>query len=549
MSPQYVRRLCARTAEPDDSGEDEPRLARLAAVKHDGVYLIRRHDLAEFAGQRKPPVARVGYDLTLTVEKSFGLLMLLAPEQVGRRFVAAFDVANTTAIDYLDRHAAVARRRGQVVSTEGLVGASYFHATSRALDPHPHRHNVIANAVVDDEGDIRALDARALYRAGPAAAALATAAARWELRDLGLGWWQRDNGIWEIAGVDEAAIEEFSSRHRKIGEIKAALARQLGRPVTRPEDGRIWADTRSDKTAVDPIELQKSWRDRADRVGFDVAACFDRADRAIAYDTLPPDRVAALFGDLADREHGLCAGVDRFTRSDVIAAIVDWSVVDLNGQTRKVLLPVAEIETLADRFLACDHVIALDPALGRGVIRRRDGQVVDDGQAERRYATVELLTVQQHLLSAWGRGRAAGRGVVDEATLTAVLAEHPTLSDEQRQLVRAWCTSGDVAQAAVGRAGTGKTTTMRAAAAAWRAAGYRVIGAAVKGEAARRLADDAGIDADTVALLLSRARANPATIDARTVVIVDESSTLGDRDLAELLARVRNCRRHAAHDR
>ena len=205
VSAQYVRRLCARTAEPDDGGEDEPRLARLAAVKHDGVYLIRRHDLAEFAGQRKPPVARVGYDLTLTVEKSFGLLMLLAPEQVGRRFVAAFDVANTTAIDYLDRHAAVARRRGQVVSTEGLVGASYFHATSRALDPHPHRHNVIANAVVDDEGDIRALDARALYRAGPAAAALATAAARWELRDLGLGWWQRDNGIWEIAGVDESS--------------------------------------------------------------------------------------------------------------------------------------------------------------------------------------------------------------------------------------------------------------------------------------------------------------------------------------------------------
>ena len=61
-------------------------------------------------------------------------------------------------------------------------------------------------------------------------------------------------------------------------------------------------------------------------------------------------------------------------------------------------------------------------------------------------------------------------------------------------------------QAAVGRAGTGKTTTMRVAATAWRNAGYRVIGCAVKGEAARQLAVDAGIDADTVALLLTHSR-------------------------------------------
>ena len=44
---------------------------------------------------------------------------------------------------------------------------------------------------------------------------------------------------------------------------------------------------------------------------------------------------------------------------------------------------------------------------------------------------------------------------------------------------------------------------MRAAADAWRNAGYRVIGGAVKGEAARQLAADAGIEADTVALLLA----------------------------------------------
>ena len=87
------------------------------------------------------------------------------------------------------------------------------------------------------------------------------------------------------------------------------------------------------------------------------------------------------------------------------------------------------------------------------------------------------------------------------------------LTDEQVALVRSWCTSGHRAQGAIGRAGTGKTTTMRAAGSAWPAAGYRVIGAAVKGEAARKLA------------------ATPTSSNTRTILIVDEASTLGDRDL------------------
>ena len=124
---------------------------------------------------------------------------------------------------------------------------------------------------------------------------------------------------------------------------------------------------------------------------------------------------------------------------------------------------------------------------------------------------------------------------LNTSTTSTDTVDGVTLSDEQRDLVTAWCTSGHRVQAAVGRAGTGKTTAMRAAATAWTAAGYRVIGCAVKGEAARQLADDAHIEADTVALLLARADAGQAVLDASTVLIVDEASTLGDRDLLALL--------------
>ena len=133
----------------------------------------------------------------------------------------------------------------------------------------------------------------------------------------------------------------------------------------------------------------------------------------------------------------------------------------------------------------------------------RDGVTIDDGQHELRYITAELLQVQAQALNGWARGRRCGAGVVQRPALERALADNPQLNAEQVALVTRWCTSGDRVQAAVGRAGTGKTTTMRVAADAWRNAGYRVIGAAVKGEAARQLAADAGIDADTVALLLT----------------------------------------------
>ncbi len=194
-----------------------------------GHFRIRREDLAAFAERRKPPVARVGFDLTLTVEKSIGLVTMLSTGERQDTLVRALHRANDTAIEYLDQYASVARRRGGVVHTEGLLVASYFHGTSRALDPHPHHHNVVANAVVDDEGGVRTLDARALYRHAPAAAALATAAWRWELRELGLGWWRREDGVWEVAGVTEEVIGEFSRRRSEMSEVRRALEERLGR--------------------------------------------------------------------------------------------------------------------------------------------------------------------------------------------------------------------------------------------------------------------------------------------------------------------------------
>ncbi|WP_395153382.1 MobF family relaxase, partial [Ilumatobacter sp.] len=496
-----------------------------------GNYRIVRSDLADYAERRKPAIARVGFDVTITAEKSIGLLAMLTTGQLQEDLIAGLRTGNDTAVRYLDRLASVGRRRGGVVGSEGLIVASYMHGTSRSLDPHPHHHNIVANAVVDDEGGVRTLDARALYRHAPAAAALATAAVRWELRDLGLGWWRRDDGVWEIAGVDESAIREFSQRRSEMDEVRKALEERLGRRVTHDEENTIAKSTRSAKQAVDPNDLRKDWLTRADRVGLDIGSCFDRADRAIAHDVLPDDLRDQLFNDLVAPIDGLCARSTTFGCGDVMRSVADWSIVNDDGHSVKVLVPPAEVERLTARFCATDLVAEIDTS---GVIRRRDGKVVNDGQDEATFTTIELLDVEAQIVSGVAAGIDAAKGIVESAIIERAIGSADVLSAEQADLVRSWLTSGDRVQCAVGRAGTGKTTTMRAAAQAWTDAGYRVLGASVKGEAARLLADDAGIESETVAMLLGRSDAGIRVLDSRTVLIVDEASTLGDRDLLRL---------------
>ena len=82
-------------------------------------------------------------------------------------------------------------------------------------------------------------------------------------------------------------------------------------------------------------------------------------------------------------------------------------------------------------------------------------------------------------------------------------------------MVHAICGSGDRFQAVVGPAGTGKTAALEVAARAWEAAGYRVIGAAVNGTAAEVLARSTGIDARTVASLVTR-------LDTATTPVLDQ---------------------------
>ncbi|HAS13129.1 MAG TPA: hypothetical protein DCS55_21855 [Acidimicrobiaceae bacterium] len=531
LTSRYLRSLCRRyedhRAEIDTAVAEGRKPRRAYLVGYRGTknqWLVTRENLVAYLHRRVAPAVRVGYDLTLTTEKSLGVLALLGDDDTRATVLDAIEAGNDRGLHHLEYRVLSARAKGHQVGTRGWTVASFRHLTSRALDPFPHHHNVVANTVIDEHGTRRAIDARHLYWHAQEASALATAEMRHLLTEtLGVRWRPSRHGGWEIDGIDDDLVREFSQRRGEIDDAITELEEAIGRRTNLDEVQAVITSTRPDKTHVDPSELVAGWWRRARSHGLTPEDLNGVTGRAGAAQHVERARV---FEQLVDPETGLCASSSIFTRSDVIAALVDLPVPTDAGVDQPLLLRADDLERLADEFLAHDEVIPLEPVdLPRSSALAR---------AEL-FSTREILTVQQRILDHFAHGHPAPSAFVPASILAAATAANPRLTDEQRSLVTSFCQSGRRVQCAIGRAGTGKTTTMRTAATAWIAAGHRVIGTAVKGEAARHLAEGAGIPTETVAWFLARRDRPSLPLDDRTVLIIDEASTLSDRDLDALL--------------
>jgi conjugative relaxase-like TrwC/TraI family protein len=523
VTARYLRRL-AKRYESDrvtiDAAQVDGRPVRrayLAAERGTGDrWFVSRGELAAFSDRRRPPAVRVGYDVTATTEKSLGVLALLSGERTRRGVLDAVRAGNDWAMGWLERHAAAARAQGEGVPVKGWAVASFQHYTSRALDPFPHVHNVVPNTVEDLRGARRALDARGLYRHARAASALATAEMRYRLTQvLGVRWRRARHGGWEIAGIPDDVLREFSRRAAEIDDALRELEEIIGRGARPDEIDRVKTTTRPNKTHVPLDELLADWWRRAEALGFDA----DHLTACITGPTEPPELdTEALYEALAAPD-GVCANLSIFDRAHVLAMLVNQPVPQPDGSDPQPLVVGAErLEQLADGFLASAHVERLTP---------------NDGSPGR-YSTREMLAVQDRVVARYRAGRNRGASVVPLPVLKDALAKQDQLTGEQRALVRSFCTSGHRTQLAIGHPGAGKTTAMAAAHDAWHAAGWRVLGAAVKGEAARTLGATAGIPTETLAWYLAHDDPLNSPLDARTVLVVDEASTISDRDLNRL---------------
>jgi conjugative relaxase-like TrwC/TraI family protein len=488
----------------------------------------------------------LAYDLTFRAPKSVSLLYALGGPQVSTAARQGHRRALAAALDYLERHAAIARRGHngtQLVRGNGFVAAVFQHRTSRAGDPLLHSHAVIANLTRGPDGRWTALDGRALWAHAKTAGYLYQAVLRRELtRSLGVAWGRPRRGVADVAGIPREVVMVFSQRRQ---QITRRLAERGEHSAKSAQTAAL--DTRQRKQrGLSHASLLGGWRQRAEGLGFraaDLEACLGQAQAH----PLRPEERDRLIAELAGPA-GLTQEASTFCRRDVLRAICERLPAGAD---------LAEIEGLADRLLArgdliipVTHVdeLAVLPAGDR--IRLADGRAIPARADLQRYSTHELLALEAEVIAAAARRQGDGAGLVPKQVVTAVLDRHvgrrarpapgtppPRLAPDQAAMVAALTTSGHGVQLVNAQAGAGKTFALDAARAVWQAAGYQVVGAALPGRAAEELAAGAGIDSSTISrLLLDLDDPRAPGLGPGTILVIDEAGMVGTRLLARLLA-------------
>lgn len=513
--------------------------------------------------QRKPTGAAVaGFDLTFSVPKSVSTLWAIADGGVQALIAQAHHSAISEVLDLIERDVAMTRigaagPRGAVAQVEvrGLIAAAYDHYDSRTGDPQLHTHVVVANRVqAVADGKWRTLDSRALHAAVAGLSEHYNAVLSDRLTGtIGVGWEARTRGAdrmirWEIAGVPQPLMDDFSSRTRDIEEVKERLvAAYVAAHGRRPSTRHLWRirqqatlETRPDKELHSLSELTTRWRARAaERLREHAPAWATRL-----LHTATPEALLRVddirLEDAAELAHAVVAEVGnrRATwrrwnlHAEAVRQTMGWRFASAQDRDAVVRLITDRAEAASLRLTPPE--LASSPA----PFRRADGTSVFRPKASTVYSSEQVLAAEDRLLAAAELRTAPGvlLSYLEDAARGS--RRRHALTEDQAQAVAQVAVSNRVLDVLVGPAGAGKTTAMSALRRAWEHQHGRgsVIGLAPSAAAAEVLAGDLGISTENTAKWLFEHRRGAWLLTAGQLVIIDEASLAGTLSLDAITA-------------
>nr|WP_311538802.1 MobF family relaxase [uncultured Bradyrhizobium sp.] len=472
---------------------------------------VRRHS------ERTP-----AFDITLSAPRSVGLVWGLAPYDTKQLIEAAQQNAVRATLSMLEREATFARRgsKGAFLEKVPLTSATFRHGESRPAehtdgkvfaDPNLHTHCVCLNiATRQSDHTVGGLHSKIIRDFKMAAGATYHAALAHELEKIGFAIDRvGKNGIFEIAGVDDATIRYFSARRQEIEDELAEHGVTSGQAVALA--GAIAKATRSSKRENENLRREDVWRDAAQSLGLETESFADSLrDQAKVLDQhaaerLLSERLAALPANLTDHE----SVVERreLLRS-VAAALVGTG------------LPAGRADVEVNRLLSQGAVVEIGrDALGLPC-----------------YSTPEMLTIERNVVEQ--AQRLANRSwLAVDPELLRDRCNASGLTSEQTDAALTASTSSAVA-IIEGAPGVGKSTLLAPFVEGYARAGCRVIATASAWRIANILRDDLGIEARATASWIARLKAGEKVLDNRTVLIADEAGLLSSRDMQALLGAV-----------
>ena len=469
---------------------------------------------------------RPGRDVTLSAPKSVSLMAMVGGDD---RIVEAHDKAVMATLGWVEKNAIETRMRdpatGAMVraGNQKMVAATFRHDTSRNLDPQLHTHAVIANMVQGEDGKWRTMVDDGLFNGKMAIGAIYRAELAQGLKGLGYGIDKTHaDGRFEIEGVSREVIDAFSTRR---AEIEAAMeARGMGESKDNPHlAARAALMTRAAKRDIDRDELGRAWQRQAKALGFSASRVLSQARKA-ERNLLGPDLFAGP---------GYAAG-------DAAA----WAVAHL-AERQSVF---GHADLLAATLAREPGAVTVDAAERAIAALERDGALhaargLDHG---RHWSTDAALARESETIALMRAGQGAEKTVMRRWVAETKL-HRGRLNEGQKEAVKTVLAGKDRVVAVQGYAGTGKTTMLKRLGALAASQGYRTVGLAPSASAAKTLANESGIESETLQRYLARhdgiAHGRGTAVglrklraaNAKTMLVVDESSLASSEQMRNLL--------------
>ncbi|MEE1622830.1 MobF family relaxase [Zafaria sp. J156] len=497
--------------------------------------------------------AVAGFDYTFSVPKSVSTLWAVADAGTQALIADAHHAAVAELVAFMEREVASTRvgatgPDGAVahVDVAGVAAAAFDHYDSRAGDPQLHTHVVVSNKVFTvQDGKWRTLAGRPMHQAVVAISEMYNAVLADQLtRVLGLTWEARDRGRdrspgWEITGVPQELMDEFSTRTRHIEAEKERLiaeyVAQHGKQPTARTVLKLRAQatlaTRPEKEIHSLAELTADWRDRAGRVLGQDATAWARALTAnppvlvLRADDVPLDLIGEIGQAVMETVGEKRSTWQRWNlHAEASRQLMGWRFASMQDREAITGMVADAAEQASLRLSPLD--LASSPVL----FRRADGSSRFRPAHANVYSSKTILEAEDRLLE---RSRATTAPTVALETVEKITnrpdRQGRMLSDDQAAALTAVAVSGRQIDVLVGAAGAGKTTAMSALRQAWEAEHGRgsVVGLAPSAVAAAVLAEDLGITTENTAKWWSNHTLHGTTFTAGQLVIVDEASLAG----------------------
>lgn len=412
-----------------------------------------------------------GYDLTFSAPKSVSIVSQIGTDQARQDMMEAHREAVTDTLKEIEQHEIYTRARinGQItpIKTGEMAAAKFEHNLSRNLDPQLHTHAYIAN-MTEYNGKLYAVDGARLYQVQKIYGAEYRARLAQNLRARGyeITITDSEKGFFELGGMNQKDMEIFSTRRAEI------LADMEARGVSGAAEAQLSTlGTRQTKEKnIEQEQLREKWREAW-------------GERQLAEKSAAP---------LPEQD---MAKAQRKAYAEAVAELEQKNYAWTAKQFE---------QEITARGVGCEmtrerarELIAEDKTVLQGELKKQG-----TAEAKTYFTTTKNYEQERGLFESVAEGRGGFAAALDrqntESTMGEVCRENGwELTAEQKNLVSHISMSNDNVIAVRGLAGVGKSFSLNAAREVLEKNGYEVMGAAPSGQAAKELAEDAGMEGQT----------------------------------------------------